>query len=362
MDFTLVDRIYECAFAPEFWPNVLDEVARLTDARAGLILTANMDGRKPRWTSSEVARENVAKYVNSGLQSSNLSLARLLVHGGAGFVGDHEVMSCEEIENEPLYQDVLWPDGLGNTVGTTISAPTGDTLACIVTRDRARGPVEATFIQRLDTLRPHLACSMLFSARLGLERARAATETLQTLGMSALVFDAGAKVLAANSLIEAERDFVQWRAANRVAFADKAADSAFHQAVDSIASDELPSVRSFAVREASAIAARVAHVTPVRGAARDIFARSAGVLMLTPVAAPKAPTIDLIRSLFDLTAAEAGVARRISSGLTLDRIARETRVSDTTVRAHLRAVFEKTGCHRQAEVVALMNGRAGPGG
>jgi hypothetical protein len=35
-------------------------------------------------------------------------------------------------------------------------------------------------------------------------------------------------------------------------------------------------------------------------------------------------------------------------------------VSVTTVRAHVRGVLEKIGCHRQGEVVALLSGIASP--
>ncbi len=31
----LIDRIFECSFVPELWPKVLDELAKLVDARSG---------------------------------------------------------------------------------------------------------------------------------------------------------------------------------------------------------------------------------------------------------------------------------------------------------------------------------------
>jgi hypothetical protein len=36
----LIDRIYECSFAPELWPAVLDELAQIADARGGLLFAA----------------------------------------------------------------------------------------------------------------------------------------------------------------------------------------------------------------------------------------------------------------------------------------------------------------------------------
>lgn len=94
--------------------------------------------------------------------------------------------------------------------------------------------------------------------------------------------------------------------------------------------------------------------------ARDIFVRCAGVLMLTPVTLPNGPPIELVMSLFDLTPAEARVARSLTAGETVDDIATRGGVARSTVRTHLRGVLEKTGCARQAEVVALLSRVARP--
>ena len=100
----------------------------------------------------------------------------------------------------------------------------------------------------------------------------------------------------------------------------------------------------------------VAHVVPVRRSSRDIFMRCAGVLMLTPVILPDGPPVELVTSLFDLTPAEARVARSLTAGETLDDIAASGGVSRNTVRSQLRGVLQKTGCARQAEVVSLLSG------
>src|SRR5262249_14926820 len=111
-------------------------------------------------------------------------------------------------------------------------------------------------------------------------------------------------------------------------------------------------VRSFPVCDAEA--AMVAHILPIRRTARDIFARCAAVLVLTPVTQPQAPPVELVQSLFDLTPAEARVARSLASGKTVADIAGDGGVSRNTILKQLRGVLEKTGCHRQAEVVALL--------
>jgi DNA-binding CsgD family transcriptional regulator len=58
-----------------------------------------------------------------------------------------------------------------------------------------------------------------------------------------------------------------------------------------------------------------------------------------------------LQAIYHLTPAEAEVALRVLRGHGLQSVADELRVSLSTVRVHLQRVFEKTGTHRQAELV-----------
>ena len=80
------------------------------------------------------------------------------------------------------------------------------------------------------------------------------------------------------------------------------------------------------------------------------------MLTLTPITSSHAPPSEIIQSLFDLTPSEARVARGLASGMTTEDIASQSSVSRNTVRSQVRGVLEKTGCKRQAEVVALLTG------
>jgi DNA-binding CsgD family transcriptional regulator len=75
---------------------------------------------------------------------------------------------------------------------------------------------------------------------------------------------------------------------------------------------------------------------------------------LTPVTTPQAPPVELVQSLFDLTPAEACVARSLAAGDTVEAIATSRRVSQNTIRAHVRDILEKTGCNRQVDMIALL--------
>ena len=60
-----------------------------------------------------------------------------------------------------------------------------------------------------------------------------------------------------------------------------------------------------------------------------------------------------MQSLFDLTPAEAQVARSLASGKTVEAIATDGGVSVNTVRTHVRATYEKLGVQNRAEAINL---------
>lgn len=60
-----------------------------------------------------------------------------------------------------------------------------------------------------------------------------------------------------------------------------------------------------------------------------------------------------VRQLYGLTEAEAGVMAALTLGQTVERIAVAHGVCISTVRAQVRSIFEKTGIHRQTDLVRL---------
>jgi PAS domain-containing protein len=274
MDPELVDRIYESSLVPELWPGVLDELGRTAEGTGGTLFISK--GEVQYWTASPENRERAAIVVNEGMFWRGQLAARGIAAHHAGFLTDLDIFTPDELDREPLYRDFWRPQGIGWLAGTVLPIPTGENVLFILTRRTERGPVERAFVQQLDELRPHLARSALLSARLQLERARIASETLAALGLPALVLDERGKILAANSLIEALTGYVQWRAQHRVSLKDKAADQLLR---DAIAAIDVAggTVRSFPVRDTGAEAMMVAHVVPIRLSARDIFSDPSNV-------------------------------------------------------------------------------------
>ena len=351
----VIDRIYEAPFRPELWPRILDDLSGIADARGGVFFAANT--RVLNWTASAPLLDTFTAYVNDGWLRRCTRRACWLTETRPSFLVEHDIWTTEELEANPVYRDFLRPQGLGWSAGMALPLPSGDRVVFTLEREYGRGPVEAARIAALNALRPHLARAALLAARMRLQAAEAAGVTLAALGLPALVLDAAGAAVSANALMDGLAVPVAWRAQGRVALElDKAADRLLAEAVAGLGRAGAAAVRSFAVRGADGAPAVVAHVLPLRGAGQDVFSRGAALVVFTPLVMPDAPPSDLIRSLFDLTPAEARVACGLTAGEDLDRIAARGGTSRTTVRTQLRGVLHKTGCTRQAEVAALLSG------
>jgi DNA-binding CsgD family transcriptional regulator/PAS domain-containing protein len=68
---------------------------------------------------------------------------------------------------------------------------------------------------------------------------------------------------------------------------------------------------------------------------------------------PATVSVDTLRSAFGLSAAEARLLSLLATGATLRQAAEIVGVSYSTVMSQIKSCFQKTGTHRQAELVAL---------
>lgn len=351
MQTDLIDRIYEASVAPEMWPSVLDELAGIADSRGGLLFSAR---KVLCWTASGSVREVFEEYVNDGWFTKCPRRPCLFSRSEPSFFVEQDFWNEDQINADPIYRDFFRPRGLGWSAGTGLPAPTGDNIVFSIERDFERGPIERELVERLNELRPHLARSALVTARLGLQRARGAAEALAELRLPALLLNEAGTVIEANDLIASLPEHARYGANNRLVLSDRRAQERLAETLRAIGASGEARGATFPLRDEVGRPVMVLHVMPIKRSAHDIFGQSFALLMMTPVSSERAPSIDLLRTLFDLTPSEARVARGLATGSTPEEIAEAGEVSIATVRSQLRKVLEKTGCSRQAEVAALL--------
>lgn len=353
MNDTLVDRIYEAAFVPEFWPSVLGEIADRANAASGELQIV-VNGEAPRWKATEVTHETLSTFMESGLWRSCERPGRYLQADHAGFLCDVDIMTHEQFERDPV-RHLFSSVGLGWQLGTVIPMTTGEIIGLTFERWIERGKPSAKDRAALDALRPHLARSALVAARLRLERAEAAVSALDAMGVPAAVISGSGRVLTANRFFDAMGHVFLPLAFGGVAITDSSANRLFQDAMMAMKGADWSSVRSIPLAPASDRAAAIVHVLPLRHAAHDIFS-GADILVIANELKPEAtaPTARILSALFDLTPSEARVAGGLAEGKSLKRISAEMGIGFGSGRTYLARIFNKTGTNQQSQLVALL--------
>jgi DNA-binding CsgD family transcriptional regulator len=347
---TLVDEIYEAGILPEKWPAVLDRLAQIADAE-GTLLFSVAPGQ-PCWLSSPAIAGMVAEWVNGPWFLKDPRGQRLVPINEPRFLTDLDAFTMEELATDDYYQNFLKPRGMGWCVGTSIRSPSGDTLVFSIEKALAKGPVPENVASELDQLRPHLARASLLSGRIGLERARATVAAFETMGLPAAVLTARGRALVVNPAMSGFATEIRIGARDAMQFTNSSAQAMFSGTIESRGPQQGCSIP---VPGAGTNAPFVAHIAPLRGAGRDVFTGAAFLLYVTPVAQQNPPAGELLQALFDLSPAEARVARLIAEGQAVDSIAGTLSVTLNTVRTQLKSIFTKTGVGRQAELASLLS-------
>ncbi len=181
--------------------------------------------------------------------------------------------------------------------------------------------------------------------------------SLEQIGLPVALLAASGRVIAASADFARYFDDLLRDDPRRLRIIDAVGDARL--------ADELIRMRlggagaSVAVRDIDGAGRAILHLIPARRDARDLFNDVASFAILAHPENRAIPGADLISSLFDLTPAEARVARGIASGRTLAELAREWGVSDETVKSQLKRIFVKTSTRRQTDLAALVSNFSG---
>lgn len=355
----LVDDIYEAAIVPERWPRLLDEIARRHDAALGSIFTTRPDGTI-RWIGTDAAAKLFAEFQSLDPPVEPIRLRRAAELELEGFYTDLD-LGDPSIFEHPAYTQFLYPRNYGWFAAATFQLPNGDSAGVGFERYRDRGPFEPSAIDSLNDLRPHLGRAAVLSVQAGLQRAQSMAEALNTVGIPGAVLNTNGQLFVANARFEALMPAVVADRRHRVCLTNSRADELLRDAIERLRTRGAPGQsRSIPVAARDDRPPLIFHIVPVRGAAHDIFSQGLAILTATPVDRSAVPAAEVLQVLFDLTPAEARVARAIAQGKSVEAIAIANGVSRETVRTQLVSILRKTGLNRQAELVALLGGKALP--
>lgn len=355
----IADRAYEAAVVPELWPQLCHLLSGHIDAYSTALITFP-PGARPRWVASECIAEQMLSYENSDLAQRNDRPTRGLQQGLNTFLRDIDLLTAEELEVDPIRIELLEPLGLAWEMGASFQEPSGSVFVFSQLRKTELGPFPLEATARMNALKPDLARAAFLATRLGLRQAATMTESLQLIGLAGAVVGDGGQVISANPQFLDLSPRIRSGARDRVRFRDERAQTLYETALAQVRAGQSAVAQSIPLGPEDDEPALVVQLIPVRRSARDIFNKSCALMVVTAVGSGGPPDVRVICGLFDLTRAEAAVAQMLTKGLSVAQVSANLRISQETVRTHIKSLFRKTGVNRQAQLVRLLAG-LGPG-
>lgn len=358
----LVGLIYDAAADPECWPAVVESVLDAVGATSGGLHLYDVTTAfhacviprtDPSWT--RCFREHWMTCEDLLQRISRVPARQMWSY--------ETLVPRDELERSAFYNEFLRPQGEEVALGVNLL---NEGTACgtfNVFRARHRGPFTKRETRVASALTPHLQRAVQLHMRLRqLETGQAGSAAaLDCLDRGALLVAADGRVLFANRLADAilaKADGLRLEH-GRVAARRSAETAALRRLIafgaGSADGSPLPLPRGAGRLPLTALVlplplpAKVSWIMPERA--------TAIIFLNDPEQAAPRPTTRQLESLFGLTPAQASLALEVAYAEGGLRAAAERLgIAYATARAHLAAVFGKTGVRSQAELVRLLLG------
>lgn len=351
---SLPERIYEAAFRPELWEEILVDITKLTEARFASIvmysprLQVLSHYNKPQ-QSLENNKENQI-FIDSVL--SDLRSSSLMNSGF--FESDLSRGGLQHVHQRRRLAHEFARQGIGPQVGALTDTGNGSVVTLKFGRWIGEGAFCPSSGHMVKTIYPAYLQTLRFSSLLQFNRAKGAVDTLSALKVPAAIVCPVGHIMHHNDLFGLADDYFWKSLTGKVGI--RGSDTEKRKFADVLSAAKFKNV-SFPIPANPQRAAAVAHFIPVRRSAGEIFAFPCSIMILSKVdRSQRLPDTDIIKELFELTAAEATLARNLAAGHSLNAAASTQGITVGTARNYLHRIFSKTGTSQQSELISFIKG------
>lgn len=359
----LVHLVYQGALDPAAWCDFLKAVTlRLRGNAAVLILRVPQLGEVPLRVVYGGSEERAPSYYRH-----YMAMDPFVQLPEGRVVTMHDFVDPAELERSEYFRDYLAPMNTVYALGADLRDKGRYHVRLRVCRPREAGNFSATDCALIETFIPHLKTAIHFFSELDVVRTERSfyAEAMDQLTLATLVLDENGRILHANRLAEfilADRDGIS-RTQDSLQIANHEDAKRFREllsrAVAAQRSGKPGLVEVMRVRRPSG---RADVGLVMRPSSSDMTTENERLTTSIAVflsadastAAERTVPSEVIQKLFGLTPKEAILALRLAAGESLQQASDELGISPNTARAHLRAIFAKTGVDRQARLVRVL--------
>ena len=351
---SVVAAIYEAGVDFGRWPQTLGILAAVMDSPSAGIAR---QGPTPEqcWNVDYGVSDSFARDYQAHYHGVNAVWQRAPATPAGTVHTDSMLIPRSELTRTEFFQDFLTPQGIGGMIAAVALLENGRQTVVTVRGHREFDDQQIALYQLLT---PHLQRAVQINVRLARAEINHATsmELLDRLEQAILFVDENATVLFANSaaemLMRAEAGL--WRQGG-VLQGHVLSETANLQAAVMRCGRAESGAGAFVALSRPGRSPLAVRVTPAPGELPAWLAqRPAAILCVTdPDRSPKPPP-RLLQEQFGLTRAQAALAIEILEGDGIQAAADRLLISRATARTHLAQIFEKTGAHRQAELLRIL--------
>ncbi|RWA69390.1 helix-turn-helix transcriptional regulator [Mesorhizobium sp.] len=352
-DFAAIEAgLVEAALDPTRWNEAMERAAKATGSFGALLF--DVQGHLPILPRTRSVARAFDAYVRGGWIERDERFRLVPFLRARGVATDEDLMTSDDVARHPYFQEFLAPCGLRWCALIKIAAG-GTFWSLSLQRSVEQGPFSPRELQQLVAFSHRAGSVAALATMLGLARAEAALDAFSASGMAAVMIGKDGVVLGMNGVAESLQARGLIVKGRHLASIDKGATERLNRALQTLLRDQssvtsAPPVALPRTQGGPLIAypVRLPHVSYNSLAPCQVI-----IILVDPDVQRQPPEIHL-QATFHLTGAEARLASMMSTGEPLETVADRCRISYQTARNELKAVFSKTGTHRQAELVSLL--------
>ena len=354
----LIERLYDAALFGEPWDGWLGQVVECAGARSGLLILQNTETLEIAYTAEAGYGADQRTLYEREFRGHDVWTQTMQRLPRERFFPTEAVLPYRAFKRTLIYNAYCRGLDIAHASAAFLSMEGPWAVRFCVQRSHSQGAFEAAELELLQSLVPHLRRCVSLAESVGLLRTGLDT-LLDRYEAPCLLVTTTRMVVAQNRAAQELLAELPCLSVQRGRLAIKGGDLATRM-------DELIRNCHLPPTEAAAAAAAVVKLPrkdrpplivsaiPVPGGS-PFRPFGQPVILLFKDAARRPPAdARALAEIYGLTRTEARVAELIGSGLPVKRVATQLAVSVNAIKFHLRAIYAKTGVHRQSDLVSLV--------
>jgi DNA-binding CsgD family transcriptional regulator/PAS domain-containing protein len=365
---SLVGEIYDAAVNPSLWPRVLGRAADFLGGWSGGLLSKDATAKRAviHHADGRIAQSYTDSYFETYVRVDPFSTMHFFAEIDEP-CSTADLMGFEEFHQTRFWKEWAQPQGLVDFLAVVLDKSATSVALFGVFRHEQQGVVDDEMRRRMRLIAPHMRRAALIGRVIDLKATEAAmlSATLDGVSAGMLLVDATGRIVHANAAghaMLATADMLR-AAGGWLVAADPQVQAALREVfLASREGDLAIGDKGIAVPMLAQDGARhVIHVLPLAAGARRPSSHAAVAALFVRKAALEGPSPpEAIAKAYRLTPSELRVLLAVVEVGGAPEVAVALGVAETTVKFHLRRLFEKTGARRQADLVKLVAGFASP--